>query len=190
MSYDECAVFEKKLAYHSAPSLLGIKCANLLSIRQGECNVDENISRFNSKAVSKGLKIRKIAANKDTSLLLIYNQKLMERRFSESKSMEILNQNGYSAEKGIDYCIDTLSMKIQSEKEFPHEIGVFLGYPPEDVEGFIENKGSNFKLCGCWKVYGDAEKARRTFINYDKCRKFLCNQLNSGHDIYMALKIS
>ena len=23
--------------------------------------------------------------------------------------------------------------------EFPHEVGLFLGYPPEDVRGFIEN---------------------------------------------------
>ena len=58
------------------------------------------------------------------------------------------------------------------------------------VKGFIENNGGNFKLCGCWKVYGNVEAAERTFANYGRCRKFLCNKLNEGIDIYQALRIS
>ena len=92
----------------------------------------------------------------------------------------------FSLEKDLN----RLSKRIAEESEFPHEIGIFLGYPTEDVEGFIANKGDNFKLCGCWKVYGDEEKAKRLFINYDRCRSFLCNKLNEGSDIYRALKIS
>lgn len=52
---------------------------------------------------------------------------------------------------------------------FPDEIGLFLGYPPEDVRGFIENKAAGCKCVGCWKVYGDAEAARAVFAKYKKC---------------------
>ena len=38
--------------------------------------------------------------------------------------------------------------------DFPHEIGVFLGYPLEDVVGFIRHRGKCFTCCGCWKSYG------------------------------------
>ena len=62
-------------------------------------------------------------------------------------------------------------------EEFPHEIGLFLGYPPEDVEGFCRYQGQNYKLCGRWKVYGDREAACRRFQRYDHCRDALCRRL-------------
>ena len=33
---------------------------------------------------------------------------------------------------------------------FPHEIGIFLGYPAHDVRGFIENGGKNCRFIWCW----------------------------------------
>ena len=97
---------------------------------------------------------------------------------------------GYPSDCDVDSYIDFLSKRIRASEEFPHEIGIFLGYPIEDVEGFIENRGENFKICGYWKVYGCPEKAKYIFSNYEKCRKFLSNRLNDGVDFYHALKIS
>ena len=65
-------------------------------------------------------------------------------------------------------------------QEFPHEIGLFLGYPPEDVAGFIRHQGSHYKLCGKWKVYGDVERAKALFCEYDRCSECLQRHLNSG----------
>lgn len=62
-------------------------------------------------------------------------------------------------------------------------VGVSLGYSVEDVMGFMENKGENFKLCGTWKVYGNVENAKRTFSNYVKCRAYLCNKINEGAEM-------
>ena len=90
----------------------------------------------------------------------------------------------------FEECINRLAQRIRESDSFPHEVGVFLDYPLEDVIGFIENAGANYKLCGCHKVYGDEVKAARTFSNYAKCRNFLCGKLNMGNDIYQALKIS
>lgn len=87
-------------------------------------------------------------------------------------------------------CFTGLRKRIRCHSEFSHEIGIFLGYSPDDVIGFIQNKGENYLLCGYWKVYGNKERAERTFKNYDKCRKFLCNKLNQGIDLYQALKIN
>ena len=36
--------------------------------------------------------------------------------------------------------------------EFPHEVGLFLSYPPEDVKGFIDHRANNFKCAGLWTV--------------------------------------
>ena len=32
----------------------------------------------------------------------------------------------------------------------PHEVGLFLSYPPEDVKGFIDHRASGFKSAGLW----------------------------------------
>ena len=63
---------------------------------------------------------------------------------------------------------------------FPHEIGLFLGYPLQDVLGFIENRGQGSKLVGTWKVYGDEEAARRTFARYKKCTAVYSRCLKEG----------
>ncbi len=60
--------------------------------------------------------------------------------------------------------------RMRGREDFPHEIGLFLGYPPEDVYGFIHAR-LGAKCCGCWKVYGDVDAARRTFAKYRKCTK-------------------
>ena len=76
----------------------------------------------------------------------------------------------------MNRCIVQLVKKLRSESSFPHEIGLFLGYPPEDVCGFIENKAEDCKCVGCWKVYGDADKAQLLFDKYKKCTQ-LCRSL-------------
>ena len=65
--------------------------------------------------------------------------------------------------------LDRLRIRL-AESSFPHEIGLFLGYPLADVQGFIAHCGRNYRLCGCWKVYGDPCFAQRCFAKYKKCR--------------------
>lgn len=44
------------------------------------------------------------------------------------------------------------------QEDFPHEMGILLGYPVEDVEGFIINNGKNELYTGYWKVYDNLTK--------------------------------
>lgn len=70
--------------------------------------------------------------------------------------------------------------RFREGKEFPHEIGLFLSYPPEDVKGFINHRAGGFKCAGLWKVYGDEEKARSLFEKYKKCTEIYCALWQSG----------
>ena len=69
---------------------------------------------------------------------------------------------------------------MRSGRIFPHEVGLFLSYPPEDVRGFIDNHARNCKYLGFWKVYGDVEKAKRTFANYERCTEAYCRKWSMG----------
>ncbi|MDE5884395.1 MAG: DUF3793 family protein [Oscillospiraceae bacterium] len=190
MSATECVQFEKKLAFHTAPSLLGIKCANLVSLKKSDFHVQEHIACFNQKTAVKNLKMRILCSYTDRVLIFIYSEKLLEKQLVQCRS--ILMEYGYPEYLTIENALSMLSAHMQNSRdhhEFPHEIGIFLGYPIEDVLGFIENHGENYVFSGYWKVYGNAEQARHTFSNYDKCRTFLCNKLNQGCNIYQALRI-
>jgi len=67
-------------------------------------------------------------------------------------------------------CIENLQERLRSSSDFPHEIGLFLGYPLEDVRGFIENAGQNCKCTGCWKVYCNECETVKLFMKYKKCK--------------------
>ena len=64
----------------------------------------------------------------------------------------------------------TASGALFEKDGFPHEVGLFLGYPLDDVTGFIEQKGKNYKCCGIWKVYGNpTSRPRMLFRKLKKC---------------------
>lgn len=188
MSVSECLSFEKKLAFHSAPALLGMKCANLISLKNSEFNIDAHAMNFNKKAVSQGLKIRILCSCKSNVLILLYSEKRLSERLHSSIIQNFLLSCGYEKDRETEYYLCRLSERILCEAGFPHEIGVFLDYPYEDIVGFIRHRGKNFKMCGYWKVYGDTEYAERTFRNYDRCREFLCYKLENGFDFYKAIE--
>ena len=73
--------------------------------------------------------------------------------------------------------------RLRAYDEFPHEIGLFLSYPPEDVKGFIEHHAADFKYAGLWKVYGDEQRARDLFAKYQRCTEIYFQRLHAGSSI-------
>ena len=86
---------------------------------------------------------------------------------------------GFSRAIWLEYA-NQQTFKGDESGEFPHEMGLFLSYPPEDVKGFIDHCASGFKCAGLWKVYGDEEKARSLFAKYKKCTEIYCALWQSG----------
>ena len=82
---------------------------------------------------------------------------------------KILGERGYSI-TNADKCVAQLAARLRTAGEFPHEIGLFLGYPPEDVEGFIAHRNKGCKYVGAWRVYGDEMSARKRFADYKTCK--------------------
>ena len=76
-------------------------------------------------------------------------------------------------------------MKDFSEKGmgFPHEIGMFLGYPVADIRGFIENEGRKYLMIGYWKVYSNLSQARMIFKEYDRAKECAVQEYLTGKSI-------
>lgn len=187
MSELERNVFENELAVHTAPVLMGVKCANLVSIDLSDEAITSCFREFRSNAEQHGLKIRSLCKCRERTMVYVYHEKLLDAWLEGAEGF--LSGFGYDAGMTLDDKLDMLAERMKCGN-FPHEIGCFLGYPLEDIKGFIQNQGKNCLLCGYWKVYGNVGKAKQTFEIYGRCREILCDRLKNGLDLFQAIELS
>ncbi|MDR0569820.1 MAG: DUF3793 family protein [Clostridiales Family XIII bacterium] len=116
-------------------------------------------------------------------LLFVYRPHLLSPALLRKPVPRALKALGYPVSGCLDDDLRALSRRLAKSSDFPHEIGFFLGYPPEDVLGFMRHGGRNYKLCGSWKVYGDVEKARALFSEFSNCKSLLLAVLRDGGSI-------
>ena len=112
-------------------------------------------------------------------MIYIYRPGRLQSDLDAEEAKDILLRFGYE-ESNLDRCICRLADRIYECDEFPHEVGLFLGYPPEDVKGFIELGGRNSKASGYWKVYGDVDRAQKQFERFSKCTGVYLECLGRG----------
>ena len=144
---------EELVIRQAAPTLAGIKTGSLFPCPcEDKAALLAEIRAFNRRYQARGLC-------------------LLPLRFTKGKALLYLYRGG---------CVAALVRRMRSSAEFPHEVGLFLSYPPEDVKGFIENRAANAKCTGVWKVYGDERQALQTFAKYKKCTQVYCERWQSG----------
>lgn len=174
---------EELIVRHCSPTLAGMKTGSLFSCRcTDKQELVMEIRSLNKRLVPKGLRVLPLRVWKGRALIYVYRPSGLQKDLDESQARELLEEYGYQPEKA-DSCIIRLIARLQTAEEFPHEVGLFLGYPPEDVKAFIRNKAENQKCVGCWKVYGDEEAAQKTFAKYKKCTDVYCTQWKNGKSI-------
>lgn len=179
---------EYKLLYHCAPTIYGVKSANLFSLQNITDEDAENTFRYYKALLNKcNLEIKILCRCSKNVLFYVYNPLLLKARISDKKISDFLSGYGYTELSDTERVIEHLHSRITSSNSFPHEIGIFLDYPLTDVIGFIENKGQNFKYSGFWKVYGNVNKTLKLFNTYNRCRDDACSKLRSGLSVSEVL---
>ena len=174
---------EEILIQYASPTLAGLKAGNLFSVEfTDKTDMQDSIRKINRILVPKGLRMIPLCEQGKRTLVYLFRPSVVEKGLSKDKAREILNRCGYH-DGTMEQQLVSLIGRMRRKEDFPHEIGLFLGYPPEDVCGFIKNKGSSCKCVGCWKVYGDADKARKTFDKYRKCTELCCTLAAKGYSI-------
>ena len=160
---------EDYLIAHAAPTLAGLKTGSLFPCRYASyAALLREIRAVNRALSGKGLRLLPLRHRDGCALLYLYRPARLERDLSGAEAAALLAQEGYS-DRGPSRALAELMRRLQCFEDFPHEIGLFLSYPPEDVRGFIEHRGRDCKCVGCWKVYGDARRAQKLFRAYKQC---------------------
>lgn len=114
-------------------------------------------------------------------LIYVYRPKKLSADLQNELAAGLLRECGYPC-SDENTCLRCLIRRLDESADFPHEIGLFLGYPPEDVDGFINRRGE-CKCCGFWKVYGDVDSAQKLFARYRKCTDIYCRLWQEGRSI-------
>lgn len=175
---------ERTLAYHCAPSLSGVKSADLISWRESGSGDGPLLCRYIRLLADQGVRLRVLNRRGGHYLLLVYRPELLRRCLAQPAVAGMLARAGYPGE--MEGQLRMLASRL-GRAEFPHEVGLFLGYPPEDVAGFQREGGRNCKLVGPWKVYGPVEEAVRRFRLFGRCREQLCRGMDEGNTLLQML---
>lgn len=176
-------MLEAMLARHAAPTLAGLKTANLFAVRYASYHaLAEQAAALHQRLCKKGVCVWLLGVSCGRALVYVCRPHRLQRDLSAQGSRSILRACGYRS-ASVQGCLLQLRRRLAQSGQFPHEIGLFLGYPLTDVLGFIQDGGKNSKCTGYWQVYGDEQDAQRRFKSYRKCSEVYIRLWNLGRSV-------
>ncbi len=175
----ECVV--GNLAIKIAPMLAYKKPSVLIALKNG---VDEdydvliNSRDFIQRILNIDFKLMQKGDKRNQ--VLFYKSKELNNYIFEKWRHRYLKKFGYKNCQNLEDYLLELSRNF-SKTAFPHEIGLFLGYPLKDVVGFIECKEKAKKIDGSmWQIYGCPKTSIALMELYRKISNEMKNLLNTN----------
>ncbi len=188
---EEQACLASFLAFETAEILDGVKPGSLVNIvnRKKPCgrNLFELWHRFGNRIMGNSpLRVELLRTREDGLLLFFYRTDLLYSRLASARVRAFLSRAGYPPFTTPRATIAELKRRMEYA-DFPHEIGIFLGYPLKDVEGFLGWSGLPFTCQGPWKIYGDPAPSLAVAESHRLCRHRMLETLSTTCDPFRCL---
>jgi hypothetical protein len=168
---------EMQMIMQCAPLITGLKISNLLNIRREDFMSMHEIVKHSQ--LSRYL----LFETEEKIVVLLFHRDSMESYLGKRQVREMLTRAGY-VNLSLGCVLKEFSIRyreyMETKNDFPHEMGLLLGYPIEDVEGFITHQGNDCLCVGYWKVYANKEKKLKLFEGFEKARERLIQLLSCG----------
>lgn len=170
----------EQIAVQCAPLLAGLKPSNLLIIPRG---LEPEL-----KASLQGTQVAAYCLTEydGKQVYLIYRVNELIVYLTKPEVQKLLINLGYEGGE-LFMLLQRVSERYtahkQAKAEFPHELGLLLGYPAVDVRGFMEHGGKNFLYSGYWKVYGNVRETVALFQEFGKAKEFMMQLVAEGYSI-------
>ena len=171
---------ELRLIIQNAAVLKGKRISGMLFLN------DKELARISMKLHNTNISLIILCTCKKRHLVMVYRAKELEEHLRSKEVSDYLREFGYRRDDFVSNLIrlhQRMNGFYNKMKEFPHEVGVFLGYPICDIKGFLENKGERYLHSGYWKIYGNLEETRKKFLSYDEARETAIDEFLSGREL-------
>ena len=152
---------EYAIGRHCGVTFAGLKIASLVSLRKGEEDVIQTLSR---RFAGKGFAFILLREDEERLLVYVCHRARLTKYLFSSDVRAFLARFGYeygSAEEALE------QLKYR----------IFLRDPNSCV------------LCGCWKVYENADEAARTFERFRRCSACICRHMDRGRSLTQIFNI-
>ena len=177
-------MLEQYLITYCSPTLASLKTASLFTLSfSSEEDLEEQLAQWNEKLGGTGVSLRLLRRREETVLVYVCRKAKLQEDLRRPGVSRLLANYGYER-TDVDYALQKLAERLDHEAHFPHEIGIFLGYPLGDVIGFIQNAGKNSKCTGCWKVYCNECEAVKLFARFRRCKDTYLRLWNQGRTVW------
>lgn len=168
---------ETQLALQCAPLIAGLKVSNLLIVSKQNEKLVREILR------NSGIMCYRLLLDREKVTLLLFRRTELEFLLKKREIREVLAKNSYNS-FSLGYVLCTFRERYEKHRkggrEFPHEMGLLLGYPVEDVVGFIEHQGKEYLYAGYWKVYANLPEKISLFAKYEAAKEAMIYLVSSG----------
>lgn len=190
------------MIHYCAPTLCGIKPGNVFFIKKRDFSKSDFESwkkMFSSDGFS--CECFSFKLTEDYFAVLVCNSAWIKKILSEPEVRSYLSEKSYACSDAESF-VQSFKRRLHAPQEnnlvnshaqprakkvFPHEIGVVLGYPLEDVIAFEKHCGKDCQYCGSWKTYSNVEYTKKCQCNYKKC-SFMCEKMyQAGYTLFQIV---
>jgi hypothetical protein len=180
---NNCTPEEKfgfRVVTQCAPVLKGVKISNLITMKPGGWR------KIRAYLKKSRIICIPLYADAEKEVLFLYRYEQLERHLKNREVREFLRGCGYESFEVASVLVRLrrrYRLYAGISKEFPHELGVLLGYPVGDVQGFIDNRGENSLTSRYWKVYQNPKEAEKIFDLYDRVKEQALKEIMCGRTL-------
>lgn len=174
---------EERVVRHCAPVLTGIKTGGLFNT----CELDpqticRDVVSLRKRLARFGIDVRLFFTGGKMPLVYLYRVEALARDLADPEVQAFLTPLGY-ADFSYKAALSHLAKRLHDYEGFPHEIGLFLSYPLDDVKSFVQFGSKCAKFSGHWCVFHNEEQARRCFQAYDDSRSVCLARYRAGQPL-------
>ncbi len=168
------------IAYHAAPVLEEHKPSVILTFSNSEARrLSDWWLEYQDDIPAGRLQHYELCRSGEGITVLFYDPDLLARVLEEKAAARFLRSRGYGQSLTVESALAVLRSKYQAG--CPHEIGLFLGIPLADVQGFIRFEGKHALANGYWKVYHDPERQLALFARFHEAKLGFIRFILAGH---------
>jgi len=178
--------FDKIIIHSSAPTFCNIKPGNMFFVKN-EAFLTDKFEAWKKSLSKYGIMAFSATISETSTAIIVLNICWVRKILAEVFVQAYLSEKGYHSSSPFDF-VDELFIRMKKNEGFPHEVGVILGYPVEDVIEFENHEGHDCKYCGYWKTYSDVENAKICQCRYKTCRNMCDLLFEQGYSLSQIIK--